>query len=308
MRLVLVALGFWLLAGCKTAAKQGPTFTVFPAPAGARESVKFSPPVGKILVEHSLTERTDVQLLAGQKTTTTATIELTMNSGWAKEGENYVLTQRVESLKGAQNGKPIEDPLAHLVTKFPLEIAFAPDGTFLRLTNPEDATKAVSEVFTDPEQAAEVQGFFTGAAIEDQARIEWEQKYGDLFGAPLSADKPSYTVDGTAVGQTPVLYVLERNFVGTAKTEYGDAVVLELKCVQSAEAAKDKAAYEALLEARGKPQLDPSTSCSGRQVIAKDPFVPVSLTLVVKSAPKDGQGNVLGELTLSRATNAEALK
>lgn len=239
--------------------------------------------------------------------TSKATVELATDSSWSKDGENFVLSQRVASVTAVQDGKTVEDPLAQLITKFPTKFAIAKDGTFVRFLNPDDARKAVLEAFADPEQAAEVLSFFTPEAIEDQARIEWEQKFGGLFGRAIETEKPAYTVDGTALGQVPVLYVVERTFTGMAKTPYGEAAVFALKCVQKPEDAKDRAAYEKLMTERGNPALEPTASCEGRQVVAREQFVPVALELRLFAKPVSG-GGVLGELLLVRNTTAEELK
>ncbi|MFL5320868.1 MAG: hypothetical protein ACJ790_14495 [Myxococcaceae bacterium] len=311
IRSLCVSLAVICFVGCKSGptVNPGPTFAVFPAAPGERVQLGFSPPIGKTLTEHSVTDRRDTPYVNGKAgSEVAATVELTLASSWTADGSSFALSQTVKSLKATQGGKAVDDPLAQLITHFPVKVGIASDGTFLKLLNPDDARKAVSESFTNPDEAAEVMTFFTPDAIEDQARIEWEQKYGDLFGKPLDPAKPSYTVDGTAIGETPVLYVIERSYVGTAKTPYGEAVVLDLKCVQKPEEAKDRAAYEELIAARGKPALEPTASCEGRQVIARSPFVPVSLRLVVKSKPKDAAGAIVGESVLTRATEAEALK
>lgn len=197
---VVVAVG---LCACKSgpSSRAGPGFEVFPA---ARTEVPFQPPVGQVLRERNVTERVDTAGTVSSK----ATVELHTESSWTKEGDGFVLSQRVTLVNAVQDGQKVEDPLAQLVTKFPTKFAIANDGSFVRFVNPEDARKAVLDSFTDPQQAAHVLSFFTPEAIEDQARIEWEQKFGGLFGRAIEAEKPMYVVDGTGVGDLPVLYVM----------------------------------------------------------------------------------------------------
>lgn len=279
--------------------KPGPAFEVFPA---ARTEVAFKPPLGQVLRERNLTQRTDKAGAA----TSTATVELRTDSTWTQDGENFVLSQRVTLVDAVQDGKKIEDPLAQLVTKFSTKFSIAKDGTFVRFLNPEDARKAVLEAFADPDQAAEVLSFFTPEAIEDQARIEWEQKFGGLFGRAIEAERPMYVVEGTGVGSLPVLYVMERAFTGMAKTQFGEAAVFTLKCVQRSEDAKDREAFDRLMTERGSPSLEPTATCEGRQVVTREKFVPVTMELRLKAKPISN-GAVVGELELWRSTTAEEL-
>lgn len=290
------------VTACKSGpeVKRGPAFEVFPA---ARTEVAFKPPVGQLLRERNVTERTDTVAGVASK----ATVELRTDTTWTQDGENFVLSQRASFVEAVQDGKKIDDPLAQLITKFPTKFSIAKDGTFVRFVNPEDARQAVLEAYPDPQQAIEVLSFFTPEAIEDQARIEWEQKFGGLFGRAIEATKPAYIVDGTAVGQVPVLYVMERTFTGMAQTPYGEAAVFALRCVQKPEDAKDRAAYEKLMSERGSPALEPTATCEGRQVVARQKFVPVALELRLHARPVS-DGAVIGELTLSRTTTAEELK
>lgn len=289
-----------LLSACGPKPRRGPAFDVFPA---ARSDVAFKPPVGQKLEEKSYTERTDKTQGVNQK----STVELVTESSWSKEEGAFILSQRVTRVSATQNGKKVDDPLTLLVTKFPTKFQLAADGSFVRFLNPQDARQAVIEAFPDEDQARQVLSFFTPQAIEDQARIEWEQKYGGLFGRAIEAEKPVYVVDGTSVGDVPVLFVIERTLSGTAQTPYGEAAVFTLRCVQRAEDAKNRAGFETLMAERGNPSLESSVKCEGRQVIAREKFVPVAMELRLWAAPVSN-GVAVGEVELVRQSTAEELK
>jgi hypothetical protein len=224
-------------------------------------------------------------------------------SRWSSAEEGgYRVRQAVREVKAQVDGKQVEDPLLVLTTRFPVELRVAGDGAFVELINREAVRGAVEAAFPDEAQRREVLEFFTPEAVEEQARVEWEQRYGGLFGRPLESAHPLYTVEATAVGPLPLAYVVERRLKGTAKTDLGEAVVLEQSCVQEAGKAVDGAAWTAAWEARGKPALDPSLQCDGELVWAISPFVPLSSRLTLRARPADASGRVAGELEFERTT------
>jgi hypothetical protein len=266
--------------------------------------VPFRPLEGVDWVEISRTKRAESAWEEGkQGPVRRSEVEMVSSSRWASaEQSGYRVKQSVREVKAQLDGKPVEDPLLVLATRFPVELRVAGDGAFVELANREAVRTAVEAAFPDEVQRQQVLEFFTPEAVEEQARLEWEQKYGGLFGRPLEPSHPLYAVEATAVGPLPLAYMLERRLTGTAKTALGEAVVLEQSCVQEAGKAVDAAAWTAAWEARGKPALDPSLECEGELVWAVSPFVPLSSRLTLKARPADASGRVAGELEFERAT------
>lgn len=286
-----VAFAFSWVAGCARE-KGGPTFETDEAQSRPAR-LSFAPPPGRLLHERSVTTRADPD--------GTEKVEATITSRYDRQQDGWLLTQWVPQVKVTRNEQEVPpQPLVDLVSKFPLKVQLAADGAFIQFTNPGDAQAAVRSTFANPEQERQVMAFFTPEAIEKQARQEWEDRYGGLFGRDLSEATVLYTVESFALSDgTQVRYVLERRFKDVAPSAQGDAAVLAMRCIGRAEEVAKIPAAARALEASGDASLEPSVSCDGQQIVALAPFLPVKRWLRLSARPKAGNG-ALVDVTLSR--------
>jgi hypothetical protein len=204
-----------------------------------------------------------------------------------------------------QDGKPILDKLARTLTRLTLKIRLTSDGVFVKLLNPDDAREALRAQQTADEAEA-LSALLSPDAIEEQARKEWDSKYGGLFNRPLALGASSYSVQSVTLGGTrDVTYLLERTVKGTTQTEFGEALVLTLRCLGAADRATDpEAARLSLLESEGA-SLEPTVECTGEQVLARRPFLPVRSSLNLSAKPAEWGGSAL---TLAKAVSATKLE
>lgn len=288
-----------LVAGCKSAPRPFPEPTRVEVPPSR---IVFEPPLQQEIVERSVTTRGEQ--VAGQPAQEESVTAM-MTSRFDPEGEGYKLTQAIPEVTVTRNGEPVDNPLVALVTRFALEVRLAKDGSFVELLNPEAAEKAVRETFPAPEQAEEVLKYFTANALEAQAREEWKNKYGEFLGHDVFPGMAWYGLEGiTTTSGQELSYVLQRKVVGIRQGDAGRELVIELSCPTRAEAAQKPEAMKALLEQSGVGSLEPSLSCTGEQVIALEPFAPVSNTLEVNATPTLDDGKKVS-LILKRAVRTE---
>ncbi|MBX5481432.1 MAG: hypothetical protein IRZ16_06235 [Myxococcaceae bacterium] len=267
------------LAGCKAAPRP------FPAPDETRviaEPIRaeFHPPEGQPIRERST--QTRVEAPSGGAPATEV-LEAEMESTFTRDGEDWRLVQRVPSVKLTENGTEVQNELAQLVTKFPITVRIASDGSFVELLNAEEIETALREAFPDPRMQEMVLSSFTPQAVEQEAKSEWTSKYGDLLGRDLRAGMAFYTVESVGTSRGDVAFVLERKVTGTRLGDEGREVVFELSCPTKAEKAANPEAAQQALTAKGNPELEPSVKCKGSQVLGLEPFVPRSTQLEVNA-------------------------
>jgi hypothetical protein len=238
-----------LVVACKAAPRPFPDAES--APAAIR--VAFLPPDRTPIVERLSTTR--VEGPDGGREV--ETVHATLTSTFERAGEGWLLTQRLSDVRAERGGSEVESPLLTLMTRFPIKLRLAKDGAFVRLANPEDAEAAIRATLPDPEQATVVLGYLTPEAIEREAKLEWNGKYGDLLGRDVVPGHAWYAWEVVPLaGGAKLGYVLERK----------------------------------LLQARDDPALEPTVACNGEQVIGLEPFVPRSIRLELNAAPKDPSG------------------
>ncbi len=289
-----------LSQGCKSAPKVFPDREAGPiAPAATR--VVFRPPAGEPIVEKSVTRRGERQGQVRNEEIVAATLETRFD----RTERGWTMTQAVSSVEYRRNGTSIDNPLVQFMTRFPIRALLAEDGTFVRLDNPEQIQTAIAQTFTDPNERAVMQDYFSPEAVEAQVKREWEGKYGGLLGREVAAGYALYQVESLATLDSEVFYVTERKVEGTRVAADGRReLVLSVSCPLRLEEAANGEAMRRALEEAGAPALNASVRCEGEQVIGLEPFAPRSMAQQVL-AKVDGQDGPL-ELVLVKETRTES--
>jgi hypothetical protein len=274
----------WAVVACKA----GPR--LFPDTEASRASpirVAFLPPERTPIVEQLSTTRVE----GPDGGTEVQTVHATLTSTFERAGDGWLLTQKLSDVRAEREGAGVESPFLALMTRFPIKLRLAKDGAFVRLANPEDAEAAIRATFPDPEQAAIVLRYLTPEAIEKQAKLEWNGKYGDLLGREVLPGHAWYAWEAVPLaGGAELGYVLERKLLQARPSDGGRELVIALSCPNSPEAAANSVAMRALLESRDELAMEQTVACTGEQVIGLDPFVPRSIRLELTAAPKDPSG------------------
>lgn len=264
----------------------------------------FNPPQDVAITERSSQVR--VERRAGGPPATEA-VEARLQSTFVREKAGWRLTQRVPSIRLLQNGAELHSELAQLVTKFPITVQLASDGSFVQLLNASEIEEALRSAFEDPRQVEVVLAAFTPEAVERQSRAEWMNKYGDLLGRDLVPGMAFYGVETVGTSRGEITFVVERRVTGTRLGEHGRELVLSLSCpVESAQTADPIAAQRAL-DDRGNPELEKSVKCHGEQVVGLDPFVPRATTLEVKAVATPSGEEPL-EVVFTRKVRTDPLR
>jgi hypothetical protein len=280
--------------GCKTAgstASEAPKKVAAAALApGATVRIDFAPPQGKTLTEMWRFSRSEGPV--GQATTHSETVHSTLEMRFDRAGDDWTLVQRIPSVVISRDGKVWDDPLVQFATTFSVKVKVSPAGEFTALLNPDDARQAVQATFHKEVEQQLMLQMFSDEAQESNARRQWNSRFAGLFGRTLKAGSALYTVDavGLTTGQV-VQYVMERRVEGTTPTDYGEAVVLSVKCLSKPEEAAERAELERVLKDAGDVNPEPSAHCEGQQIFARAPFAPVKSWLEVRAAPEQKAGS-----------------
>ncbi len=207
--------------------------------------------------------------------------ELTTTSRFTPESKGlWLLTQQVTRARHLRDGTPVETPVVDVLTRVPLRVRLAADGTFLQVLEPGAFLSTLRAVAPEGWDVTALERFFAPERVEARARQEWEAKYGGLYGPPLEPGQRSYGVGTVALGGREVTYLLERTFIGTQLTEYGEAAVFTLRCLGEP--------GEVSLEVVGEATLTPGVTCEGEQWVGKGRFLPLRRGLTLR-APVDGE-------------------
>jgi hypothetical protein len=220
-------------------------------------------------------------------------LALTTATRFSREGQAWVLSQRITELRLSRGGTPVDSPLAPLLQSLPLRVQLARDGAFVRVLQPEAAEPALAAAQLAPEQREAAQAVLEADAQQELMRREWTAKYGGLFGRNLPLGQKLYALDAVAFAPEgpgagrPLAYVLERTLSGTLLTDYGEALVFSLRCLGqvSPDAPPE---LRALVAGPDAPALEPSVTCEGEQVIARGTFVPVRSRLHLRAGAAPG--------------------
>ncbi len=272
------------LCSCRSAAPVRPRGAAPVEPVVAKAAAPgtplplvFAPPAGAAILEESEIIRMDLFPDGGQSR---ESVKATLASRFTRTDGGWALTQRMPQVQVRRADVPLEDPLMDVVTRLPIDVALDEKGGFVRLTSAEQIGPAVRSVFSEPAQALAVMQLFSPAAIEEQARREWEGKAGALYSRPLAAGAALRTAESLALADGRELpYVLARTPRGMASTALGEAVVLSLTC-------------------EGAPDAGVSISCEGQQVVAADRFLPVLWWLRLRGGSGDGGAQLSLEKTV----------
>ncbi|HYO56864.1 hypothetical protein [Archangium sp.] len=200
--------------------------------------------------------------------------ELTTVTRFTPERGGWLLTQRVTRARYSREGAPVETLVDDVLTRFSLRVRLAGDGTYVRVVEPEAALAALRAVAPAGQDVTPLEQFFAPEALDARARDEWEVKYGGLHGRALEMGERSYVVGTVPLGGREVTYLLERTFTGTLLTEYGEAMVFTLRCLDAPGAEASQAVRE-VLSLAGNPELTTGVQCEGEQLLGKGRFLPV---------------------------------
>lgn len=281
------------------------------ADGGTSVLVPFHPPSNKTLIEHSVTRRTEVHTFQQQPTQSMVeAVEATMLSRYERaDGGGWILSQQTRDLKVTRDGRPVENKLTALVESFPLKIRVSDDGAFVRLANPDDAQRAVQRVFRSPTEAESISQFFDPLQIEERARREWDGKYAGMFNHTLATTSAFYLLDSFVTSEgSQITYLLERRVSGTAKTSFGEAVVLSIRCVTHFDADAGQEAIQRSVPELDPSLLDPSVECTGQEMLARDPFFPVRSAVSVVATPEIKDGGTALRVTFEKQVEAVRLE
>ncbi|HEX8824058.1 MAG TPA: hypothetical protein VF794_29330 [Archangium sp.] len=200
--------------------------------------------------------------------------ELTTVTRFTPDQGGWLLTQRVTQARYSRDGAPVETPVDDVLTRFSLRVRLAADGTYVRVVDPEAARVVLQEVSPAGQDVSALERFFAPEALEARTRDEWEVRYGNLYGQGLTPGGRAYVVGSVPLGGQEVTYVLERTFTGTLLTEYGEALVFTLRCLD-APVEKMTAEVRQMLWQAEAPPLTPGVQCEGEQLVGKGRFLPV---------------------------------
>jgi hypothetical protein len=286
--------------------EEGPQVPIKLPAASPILRVDFEPPAGKLLTERAVTSVVETPPGADPSQSRRRSAEAVFTTRYEPaDSRTWVLTQSVSETTATLNGKPYLDKLARAMARLTLRIRLTSDGVFVRLLNPNDAREALRAQET-PEDAEALATLFGPDAIEEQARKEWDSKYFGLFNRTLNIGATFYSLQSFAVGRDrEVTYLLERTVQGTTPSQFGEAVVLTLRCLGGADRATDpQAARLSVLESE-QIRLEPTVECSGQQLLARRPFVPVKSWMKLSAQPAEWAG---GALTLEKSLTATKLE
>nr|WP_324289945.1 hypothetical protein [Pyxidicoccus sp. MSG2] len=262
----------------------------------------FQPPVDRVLTE---TVRA-VRVVVRGGATVREEAELTTETRFTPAEGGWLLAQVMPRSRlvrggpasavdgGTAVGTEVDTWVDDVLTRFTLRVRLAADGTFVKLVSPESALEALRQVVPAGTDMAALERFFSPEVLEARTRREWEARYSGLFRSNLTEGQRIWAVDALPMGDTQVAYVLERTVQGTRDTEYGDALVLSLRCLDALPADAPAELMDAW-ETAGRPQLTPGVTCEGEQLVARGRFVPVSRELTVKAAVAGEQWTVTTE-------------
>jgi hypothetical protein len=280
--------------GCKTAGSTAPEpprkVAAAALPPGVTVQIDFAPPEGKTLAEQWRVARSEGPV--GEATTHSETSNSTLEMRYEHVGDGWTLVQRISSVTISRDGKVWDDPLVQFATKFSVKSKMSAGGEFSALLNPDDARQAVRATFHKEVEQETLLQMFTDEAQESNARRQWKSRFAGLFGRPLKAGTALYTVDavGLTTGQV-VQYVMERTVEGTSPTDYGEALVLAVKCLSKPEDAAERGELERVLKEAGDVNPEPSARCEGQQIFARSPFIPVKSWLKIRAVPEQKPGS-----------------
>ncbi|MFL5355134.1 hypothetical protein [Archangium sp.] len=249
------------------------------APSSFR--LEFRPPEDSLLTERmtsSLQRSGGAEAHEGELTTVTR---------FTREQGGWLLTQRVTGSHYMRDGESVRTLVDEVLTRFPLRVRLAADGTYVGVEEPEAALAALEQVAPSGVDVTPLRRFFAPDELDARTRGEWEVKYGGLYGRVLAPGQRSYGVGSVSLGGHEVTYLLERTFTGSLLTDYGEAMLFSLRCLPPPGDDAPEPVREALRLA-GNPEPAPGVECEGEQLLGRGRFLPVRRGLTLR-ATWDGE-------------------
>lgn len=282
MRLLRSCSLLFLVASAAACKRNVPSLVPEPgAPPPPR--LEFRPPEDSVLTERM----TSSLRRSGRPEPESHEAEMTTVTRFAREQGGWLLTQRVLRSHYTRDGELVRTLVDEVLTRFPLRVRLAADGTYVRVEEPEGALAVLAQVAPAGVDVTPLRRFFAPDELDERTRGEWEVKYGGLYGRVLEPGQHSYVVGSVPLGGHEVTYLLERTFTGTLLTEYGEAMVFMLRCLEAPGEDAPEAVREALRLA-GNPEPTPGVECEGEQLLGRGRFLPVRRGLTLR-ATWDGE-------------------
>jgi hypothetical protein len=239
--------------------------------------LEFRPPVDRAMTERVQTVRT----VEREGTRLTEEVEMTTVTRFTPAEHGWQVAQSVTRARMTRGGAPVETVVDDVLTRFPMRVRLAADGSFVKVLNAEEGLKALRQVVPAGQQAGALEVFFAPDSLEARARRQWEAKYGGLLQRNLMVGQHTWAVERFSTSEGEVRYVLERTVKGTELTDQGDALVLGLSCLDAVPEDAPAELREVVEEA-GEGPLTPGVTCEGEQVVARGYFVPIRRNLSVQ--------------------------
>ncbi|HEX9508070.1 MAG TPA: hypothetical protein VF947_06660 [Myxococcales bacterium] len=264
-----------------------------PADGGSPVVMEFEPPGRKTLTERSTWTRTESRDEGvDAKGRSVQTVEATLLSRYDPiHSGGWMLTQWISAVVVTREGRASDDPWVRVVKGFPLKLKLAGDGVFVQLLNPQDGEAAARQASSALGQPEVVSQLFSAPALEERARREWEAKYGALFHRQLLPGSARYAFDvfGTSEGRQ-IPYLIERTFSGTTRTDFGEGLVFSIRCISQIDKQRDPQMIRNAFPEEDLSRLDSSVACTGQDLLARKPFVPVKSWISVTASPDSADG------------------
>jgi len=157
-------------------------------------------------------------------------VELLLESRFERVDRGWRVSQKVASVQFKRENEVRVHPLGDVLPRFELVLETGADGRFLQVVNPEAPARALAEARLPAEAAASLAEYLAPAAVEARTRREWEASLGALYGQRMEEGTRFYGVEvlpGPAPERT---FMLERTVRGTRDSEFGEVLVLALRC------------------------------------------------------------------------------
>ncbi|MBN1205184.1 MAG: hypothetical protein JXB05_09700 [Myxococcaceae bacterium] len=215
----------------------------------------------------------------------------------------FELSQAVTRARMTRGGVAVETVVDDVLSRAPLRVRLAADGTFVKVLNPEEGLQALRALVPAGQQAGALEAFFAPEHVEARARREWEAKYAGLLQRNLTLGQHTWAVERFPAGEGEAVYVLERTVKGTELTDQGEALVVSLRCLDAVPEDAPAELREVLEEA-GSPALTPGVTCEGEQVVARGYFVPMRRELTVRAKVGDATWTLVTQTKLEMLEEA----
>jgi hypothetical protein len=100
--------------------------------------------------------------------------------------------------------------------------------------------------------------------------------------------------------------LIERTFSGTTRTDFGEGLVFSIRCISQIDVERDPQMIRNAFPEEDLSRLDSSVACTGQDLLARKPFVPVKSWISVTASPDSADGR--RSLRVTFAKQVVALK